>query len=92
VEQGAYGHKGRKATWLYAHSVELPTLLWGRAPGDFVRLERLGFHSAEERRRAVKRGAVERLSHRERLATPLPFRDLLISIAESANRAGRRTA
>lgn len=84
VEQGAYGHKARKATWLYTCGVQLPSLKWGRAPGDFVRLDP-GFHSTEERRRAVKRGAVERLSHRERLATPLPFRDLLISIAESAS-------
>lgn len=29
VEQGHYGHRARKATWLYAHSVELPSLTWG---------------------------------------------------------------
>ena len=29
VEQGRYGHPARKATWLYAHSVELGNLRWG---------------------------------------------------------------
>jgi len=84
VEQGWYGHQARKATWLYAHSVELPSLSWRRAPGDFVRLDE-GFHSAEERARAVKTGACQRLSKKQRAATPLPFRDLLLSIARSAH-------
>jgi hypothetical protein len=84
VEQGAYGHAARKATWLYAFGVELlPSLRWGPAPGDFVRLED-GFHSADERRRAVKTGACQRLSKRQRAATPPEFRDLLLSIARSA--------
>lgn len=85
VEQGAYGHRARKATWLYAHGVELPTLRWGAAEGDFVRLDD-GFHSAEERARAVKTGACQRLSKRQRAATPIEFRDLLISMARSAVR------
>ena len=83
VEQGAYGHRARKATWLYAFGVELPSLAWGPAPGDFVRLDD-GFHSADERRRAVKTGACQRLSKKQRAATPLPFRDVLLSIARSA--------
>jgi hypothetical protein len=83
IEQGAYGHKARKATWLYACHVELPSLTWGRAPGDFVRLDE-GFHSIEERRRAIKTGACQRLSAKQRRATPNEFRDLLISIAKSA--------
>lgn len=80
VEQGHYGHRARKATWLYAHGVDLPSLKWGPAPGDFVRMEE-GFHSKEERARAVKTGACQRLSARQRAATPIEFRDLLISIA-----------
>lgn len=80
VEQGFYGHKARKLTWLYANSVELPDLKWGRAPGDFVRLDE-GFHSIEERRRAVKTGACQRLSKRQRAATPPEFRALLLWIA-----------
>lgn len=84
VEQGAYGHAARKATWLYIHGVdEPPPLCWGAAEGDFLRLDD-GFHSAEERRRAVKTGICQRLSKRQRAATPLPFRDLLLSIARSA--------
>jgi len=82
VEQGAYGHRARKATWLYAVGCRLPSLRWGRAPGDFVRLED-GYHSAEERARAVKTGACQRLSSRQRLSTPPEFRDLLLSIARS---------
>lgn len=84
VEQGAYGHRARKATWLYAAGVRLPSLRWGKAPGDFVRLD-AGFHTAEERRRAVKTGACQRLSARQRRATPIPFRDLLLSIADTAS-------
>lgn len=83
VEQGWYGHRARKRTWLYAHGVEFPSLFWESAPGDFLRLDD-GFHSVEERRRAIKCGVVGRLSKRERAATPEPFRDLLISIAASA--------
>ena len=82
VEQGAYGHAARKKTWLYASWAQLPELRWGRAPGDFLRLDP-GFHSAEERRRAVKTGICQRLSKKQRLSTPHPFRDLLLSIARS---------
>lgn len=79
VEQGHYGHRARKATWLYAHGVELPRLKWGSC-GIKMRLDE-GFHSKEERRRAVRTGACQRLSKLQRAATPLPFRDLLLSIA-----------
>lgn len=86
VEQGAYGHSARKATWLYAHSTDLPSLAWGKAPGDFVQFED-GFHSAEERAaakaRRIKTAACQRLSHRQRAATPAVFRNLLLSIAAS---------
>lgn len=101
IEQGAYGHRARKATWLYAHGVELPSLSWGSAPGEFVHLDE-GFHSAEERqiwkttgqatpyiKRAVKTGACQRLSKNQRAATPLPFRDLLLSIARTAKPAAK---
>lgn len=84
VEQGAYGHRARKATWLYAYGVDTPSLAWGSAPGDFVRLD-LGYHSAEERARAVKTGACQRLSSNQRRATPPEFRDLLLSIVGTAN-------
>lgn len=89
VEQGWYGHRARKATWLYAFGFDPPPLRWGAAPGDFVRLDE-GFHSKEERARAIKTGACKRLSKRQRAATPLEFRDLLIGMAETA--AGMRAA
>jgi len=86
VEQGHYGHAARKATWLYVAVVRsLPSLKWGKSEAR-VRLED-GYHSAEERRRAIRTGACQRLSHSQRAATPLPFRDLLIHIARSARGA-----
>jgi len=118
VEQGHYGHRARKATWLYVCGVPaLPSLKWGPS----VALAKLdeGYHSAEERRRFRKlpKGATpelraqrnawleeqervtgktwcspERLSKTERLATPLPFRDLLLEIAASVPCAARGAA
>lgn len=33
VEQGRYGHRARKATWLYAHGIDRPPALrWGSTP------------------------------------------------------------
>lgn len=84
VEQGHYGHRARKATWLYAVGTQLPSLRWGSS-GKRERLED-GFHSAAERRRAVRTGICQRLSQRQRAETPAPFRDLLLSIARTANR------
>jgi len=87
VEQGAYGHRARKATWLYACDINLPSLAWGRAPGVFARLED-GFHSAAERRRGKRNnGIIGRLSKPTRAATPIPFRDLLLSMARGVKRA-----
>lgn len=80
VEQGHYGHRARKATWLYAHGIDLPSLHWGSC-GKRARLDD-GFYSKEERRRAVKTGICQRLSKRQRAATPIEFRDLLISMVE----------
>jgi hypothetical protein len=82
VEQGHYGHRARKATWLYAFGVELPRLRWG-ASAAAARLDE-GFHSAEERRRAVRTGVCQRLSSRQRAATPPAFRDQLLSMARTA--------
>lgn len=111
VEQGHYGHRARKATWLYACGVgELPDLVWGpsartavddRGPGagvprEWARPPRGMDQATRAARRAwiVERERVtgkawccpERLTKRERTATPLPFRDLLLSIARTAAR------
>jgi len=80
VEQGHYGHAARKATWLYCYgATSLPSLLWG--PSSATARIDMGFHSAEERRRAIKTGVVQQLSKRQRAATPLAFAEILVSIA-----------
>lgn len=84
VEQGAYGHPSRKPTWLYAYGVELPSLKWGKADGIFNPIDNI-YIPDSVRKKIIKRGIVERLSKRQRAATPLQFRDLLIAIARTAN-------
>lgn len=70
VEQGHYGHRARKGTWLYACHASLPSLPWGAS-------------QAVIQGPRTRTGAVQRMSKRERAATPAAFRDLLISIARS---------
>lgn len=77
IEQGAYGHRARKATWLYACGVDLPSLDWGKAKGNFLRID--------GRRDATKAGICQLLSKRQRAATPVEFRDLLLAIAATAH-------
>jgi hypothetical protein len=77
VEQGHYGHRARKATWLYACGVDLPSLKWGSS-GKRARLDG-GWHHGDQ-----DRYDGPRLTTAECLGTPVEFRDLLISIAESA--------
>lgn len=84
VEQGHYGHRARKATWLYAVRADLPELKWGPAPSG-PRLD-CGFHSKEERQaraHVARRVAATRLTSKENIATPIPFRNVLLSIARS---------
>lgn len=88
VEQGNYGHRARKATWLYVVGTDLPSLRWGPSSAT-VRLDD-GYHSAAERRAARESGlGVPRqcLGAREREATPIEFRDLLLDLARSAKPA-----
>lgn len=82
VEQGHYGHRARKKTWLYAVGTERPELVWGPSAGE--RLDE-GFHSREERQRARAAGQapIKRLSRRENLATPPAFGHLLLTLAGS---------
>lgn len=79
VEQGRYGHPAKKATWLYAHGVELPDLRWGLIPDQESRalVSWCGNHvkSTERRPRVGKEVAAR---------TPPEFRDLLLSIARTA--------
>lgn len=86
VEQGHYGHRARKATWLYAVAESLPVLKWG--PSSGIRIEE-GFHSREERARARAAGIkpIKRISERERIHTPRPFLEVLLQIAERGRAA-----
>jgi len=91
VEQGHYGHFARKRTWLYAVSKRRfgspPELIWGaseqRLPAYAV--ERYGY--AKARRIGVMAAIGGKRKTEIRNATPLPFRDLLIWIASTANLA-----
>lgn len=79
VEQGRYGHPAKKATWLYAFGVrKLPSLRWGFNPDQKSKalVSWCGNRVAagENRPRVGKAAAA---------ATPIPFRDLLLSMARS---------
>lgn len=79
VEQGRYGHRAKKATWLYAHGVDLPSLEWGSVPDNqsaaLVSWCSNHVSTGETRPRVGKRAAA---------ATPHRFRDALIGMARSA--------
>ena len=84
VEQGNYGHPARKATWLYANKTDLPELIWG-ASQNKTRIDP-GFRTKEEGRAArlsPNYVPIKRISARERLETPAPFKELLISIVRT---------
>lgn len=80
VAQGNYGHAAQKMTWLYGVGIDFKELTWGKTPGRTLIDE--GFHSKEERARLIKTGVCQRLSKRQRTITPIPFRDLLISLVK----------
>lgn len=86
VEQGHYGHFSRKPTWLYAIGVDLPELDWSKGGQRLhpIALERYGYAKARRIGMAAMIGGKDKTIIRE--ATPLPFRDVLISIAETANK------
>jgi hypothetical protein len=80
VEQGHYGHPARKPTWLYVVSEQPPAeLIWGRAEQRLPmrRLAERGYESAR------RYGVVANMSSKQRQRTPIPFRDLLLSIARN---------
>ena len=81
VEQGNYGHRARKATWLYCYGVDdPPSLKWGKGPAPEAWI------STDRPREELAARGIAQLSKREAKATPIPFRDLLISIARGARR------
>lgn len=85
VEQGRYGHYARKATYLLAYHVELPELDWGISEPrlDPVVIARMGLKRAKRLGEVGGKGGGK--DSTARIATPKPFRDLLLTIARSAN-------
>jgi hypothetical protein len=75
VSQSAYGHMARKRTWLYCVIRHPPILDWRDLPGT----HQCGFQDGRGKARNKPT-----LSKKDSNATPIPFRDLLISIAASA--------
>jgi hypothetical protein len=86
IEQGRYGHYARKPTWLYAVGCNLPSLDWGRGKPrlDPAIVERVGLVRAKRLGEVGGQGGGK--DSPARIGTPLPFRDLLLSIARTAIR------
>ncbi len=78
VAQRNYGHRAQKRTWLYAVAPTLPSLVWGDGPPPTAWI------SADRPRAELAAAGIALLSKREAKATPVAFRDLLLSIARSA--------
>lgn len=79
VEQGHYGHRARKATWLLWSGPDYPPpLIWGKSQASI--LPRPGRDPIRERRT----GAIQRMGHAERERTPAAFAELLIGLATLA--------
>lgn len=80
VDQGNYGHRMRKPTWLYAVGVELPSIDWRRAENPQI-TGNTG--SKGGKGGTLSSNSIAWMPKSERAATPIPFRDLLLSIARS---------
>jgi hypothetical protein len=71
-----------KPTWLYAHGIKLPSLRWGKGEQRLhpVALAKHGY--AKARRIGMMAMVGGKDKKRIRDATPLEFRDLLITMAK----------
>lgn len=77
VSQSAYGHPARKNTWLLYHGMDAPPALdWSDPKGT---------HLTSWLQRTSR--VAPRLSKKNAIKTPPAFRDMLISLANSAGRA-----
>ncbi|MCB1972531.1 MAG: hypothetical protein KDG54_19215 [Geminicoccaceae bacterium] len=85
VEQGHYGHMSRKPTWLYAVRCRLPVLDWSRGEQRLhpIALARHGYEKARRIGMTAMVGGKRKTEVRN--ATPLLFRDLLLSMAQSVH-------
>lgn len=84
VEQKNYGHYARKPTWLYVVGVpDLPELIWGESAAclDPAVVARMGLKRAKRLGEVGAKGGGK--DSAARISTPIPFRDLLISIADN---------
>lgn len=71
VWQSAYGHRARKRTWLYfVGAAPPPAMRWDRSPGS----AQVGWFDRKK----------PTLSKAEASATPKPFRDALIDMAQKS--------
>lgn len=90
VEQGQYGHRASKATWLYAYSLggkEPPRLLWPAR-----RTSRATGPKTDAERRASRTGVCQRLSRRQRELTPPEMAAALVAIARACGHTGEEVA
>jgi hypothetical protein len=92
VEQGFYGHLSRKPTWLYACVDDLPDLRWGRGEQRLhpVALERHGYEKARRIGMMAMVGGKDKTKIRN--ATPIEFRDALLSMARSVQSSPKSRA
>jgi hypothetical protein len=74
VEQGVYGHRARKATWLYAYGITPPSLNWGRSEPTAT-VSFMTNHGG---------GDLPRLSKREASKSPVAFARMLVDLAATA--------
>lgn len=86
VEQAFYGHMSRKPTWLYAVGFDPPPLRWGRAAQRLhpIALKKHGYAKARRIGMMAMIGGKDKTKIRN--ATPIEFRDLLISLAHMARK------
>jgi hypothetical protein len=84
VEQGRYGHYARKPTWLLTYHCDLPELDWGESEAklDPAIVERMGLERAKRLGEVGGKGGGK--DSAPRIGTPIPFRELLLSIARTA--------
>ena len=85
VEQGAYGHYARKPTLLLAYGCDLPELRWGETEAKYPQwaIDKYGLKRCKRQGEVAFRGGGTNSKFRN--ATPSAFRNILISMAESAS-------